>query len=220
MAPGATCRCCLLRPPEKDLKTPYTVVNNTEIYADILKECFEIHLTLGKDDCGICEVCIARLRDAWDFKRQVLRCQKDFQFKITELVKDEALAKVKEEPDDIVFMEMKEELSDFADHFQDEDDIKLAEMLGLSGVGVTVKRMKGDKKKKRLVLSDKRTSRKHKKLTTLKLCPTPYRASLKFINLSENKKHKHNIENILKYSNCFEFDCPVMMMSTNHFSNE
>ncbi|KAI5631434.1 hypothetical protein NE865_15848 [Phthorimaea operculella] len=117
----------------------------------------------------------------------------------------EALAKVKEEPDDIVFMEMKEEFLDYDDQFQDEDDIKLAEMLGLNGVGVTVKRAKGDKKKKRLVLTDKGTDRKHKKLTTLKLCPASYRASLKFVNLSENKKHKQNIENILKYSNCTPF---------------
>lgn len=44
MSEEAACRCCLLRPPEKDLKTQYTRLGSTEIYADMLKECFEIHV--------------------------------------------------------------------------------------------------------------------------------------------------------------------------------
>ncbi|XP_063371124.1 zinc finger protein OZF-like [Cydia amplana] len=77
MAMSNFCRCCLLRPPEKNLKKPYTRLGKTEIYSNMLKECFEIHLTYlpNDDECGICEVCVGRLRDASDFKLQVQRSQ-------------------------------------------------------------------------------------------------------------------------------------------------
>lgn len=41
---NATCRCCLARPPDKDLKSVYTCLGKTEVYGDMLKECFEIHV--------------------------------------------------------------------------------------------------------------------------------------------------------------------------------
>lgn len=48
---------------------------------------FVLLLQLSIEPCdsenGICEICIARLRDAFDFKHQVLRCQKEFQIKLT-----------------------------------------------------------------------------------------------------------------------------------------
>ncbi|XP_048003360.1 zinc finger protein 391-like isoform X2 [Leguminivora glycinivorella] len=75
------CRCCLQRPPEKKLKSPYTRSGKIEIYSNILKECFEIHLTYlpNDDEYGICEVCVGRLRDASDFKLQVQRSQEQLQ---------------------------------------------------------------------------------------------------------------------------------------------
>ncbi|XP_049883325.1 zinc finger protein 160-like [Pectinophora gossypiella] len=212
------CRCCLLRPPDKDLKAAYTALGKTEIYSDMLKECFEIHLHIGttEGDSGICEVCITRLRDACEFKQQVHRCQKDFQLRAGDYhVKDETL-KVKEEvtyPDEtneIVFMELKEEMSDYND-YQDEDDCKLAEVLCLRDV--TVKRKSSKRSKKRLLLGEK-TDRKSKKLTIPRLrriskieikSPLKLASSVQLVNLSENKKHKVNIENILKYSNCTPF---------------
>ncbi|XP_063371117.1 histone-lysine N-methyltransferase PRDM9-like [Cydia amplana] len=64
------CGCCLLRAADKDLQTPF------EIYSHMLRECFGIHMTLSDDDsCGICLVCVGRLRDACDFKLQVQRTQ-------------------------------------------------------------------------------------------------------------------------------------------------
>ncbi|XP_061725968.1 zinc finger protein OZF-like isoform X2 [Cydia pomonella] len=76
-----SCRCCLLRPPEKNLKKPYTHWGKTEIYSNMLKECFEIHLTYlpSDDECGICEVCVGRLREASDFKLQVQHSQEELQ---------------------------------------------------------------------------------------------------------------------------------------------
>ncbi|XP_026314379.1 uncharacterized protein LOC113226076 [Hyposmocoma kahamanoa] len=89
------CRCCLLRPPDKDLKTAYRRLDKIEIYGDMLKECFEIHISIESTECGICEVCITRLRDACDFKMQVQQCQKELQRQA--VVKDEDTAHVKEE---------------------------------------------------------------------------------------------------------------------------
>ncbi|XP_048003907.1 zinc finger protein 729-like [Leguminivora glycinivorella] len=64
------CRCCLRRPPDKGLKTMYESVGKTEVYWEMLKQCFDIR-------CGICEVCVNRLRDANDFKNQVQQSQID-----------------------------------------------------------------------------------------------------------------------------------------------
>ncbi|XP_063629165.1 gastrula zinc finger protein XlCGF57.1-like [Cydia splendana] len=74
------CRCCLRCAPDKDLTTPYTHLAKTEIYADMIKESFDIHLVVGgSDSCGICSACVGRLRDASDFKLQVQRSQAELQ---------------------------------------------------------------------------------------------------------------------------------------------
>ncbi|XP_063542363.1 uncharacterized protein LOC134750989 [Cydia strobilella] len=74
------CRCCLRCPPDKDLTTPYAHLGRTEIYADMIKECFDINLVVGgSGSCGICSACVGRLRDASDFKLQVQRSQAELQ---------------------------------------------------------------------------------------------------------------------------------------------
>ncbi|XP_048003184.1 zinc finger protein 726-like [Leguminivora glycinivorella] len=68
------CHCCLRRPAAKDMKTPYTRLGITEIYLDMLEECFAIDATLGEyHQSGICEVCVGRLQEACHFKLQVQR---------------------------------------------------------------------------------------------------------------------------------------------------
>ncbi|XP_063391077.1 uncharacterized protein LOC134676612 [Cydia fagiglandana] len=73
-----SCRCCLRRPPDKGLTTVYTHLDKTEIYSDMLKECFNIHL-VQVSDSGICEVCVGCLREANNFKLQVQRSQAELQ---------------------------------------------------------------------------------------------------------------------------------------------
>ncbi|XP_063629392.1 uncharacterized protein LOC134800772 isoform X2 [Cydia splendana] len=86
------CRCCLRCPPDKNLTTPYTHLGRTEIYADMIKECFDIHLALGgSDSCGICSACVGRLRGASDFKLQVQNSQLLLQEAL--LVKEESTVK-------------------------------------------------------------------------------------------------------------------------------
>ncbi|XP_063899037.1 zinc finger protein 682 isoform X5 [Helicoverpa armigera] len=81
-SPGL-CRCCLSEGCYKDLGTEYTWMNETEVYADMLLECFDISITQHNDGPNgpnrlICEVCITRLRDACNFKKQVLDSEKKF----------------------------------------------------------------------------------------------------------------------------------------------
>ncbi|XP_063388330.1 uncharacterized protein LOC134674201 [Cydia fagiglandana] len=80
-----SCRCCLQCPPDKDLATPYIHLGTKEIYADMLKECFDVHLTLDANvSRGICLTCVNRLRDASDFKLQVQRSETELQAALLE----------------------------------------------------------------------------------------------------------------------------------------
>lgn len=46
-SPGL-CRCCLSEGCYKDLGTEYSWMNDTEIYADMLLECFDISVSFNK----------------------------------------------------------------------------------------------------------------------------------------------------------------------------
>ncbi|CAG4958659.1 unnamed protein product [Colias eurytheme] len=77
------CRCCLSEGCYKELGTEYPWMDETEIYADMLLECFDISISQhieGPNGTNrlICEVCITRLRDACNFKKQVMDCEKKF----------------------------------------------------------------------------------------------------------------------------------------------
>ncbi|XP_072943117.1 uncharacterized protein [Epargyreus clarus] len=215
---GTPCRCCLLRPPEFDLKKPYTVLEKTEVYVDILKECFEIHILSETDDgCqGICFVCIGRLRDAFDFKQQVMRCQKELQARnlsgdITR-VGDAEEPRVKEElPDgeegyDSSYCDVKEELPDL-------DSIKepgtVVDILSLDKVKVK-RKSERKKDKKRSPVFEKKSDRKKRKSANKILLKKISLNNFEKItdpteSVSENVKYKSNIHNILKYSNCTPF---------------
>ncbi|CAH2100598.1 unnamed protein product [Euphydryas editha] len=217
------CRCCLARPPDKDLKSVYTCLGKTEVYGDMLKECFEIHLPIEPCDYenGICEICIARLRDASDFKHQVLRCQKEFQIKLTtsSYIKVEDMPQIKEEEysdaeeNDIIFLDLK-------DHYEDlEEDNKLAEILNLEDVKRKVEKKKNGKRRQVIIEKPKNKfcnvstvdpkSKNLKPSTKLSLRTL---SQIERLNKSpsirlfgENKKHSINTKKILKYSNCTPF---------------
>ncbi|XP_048485955.1 zinc finger protein 569 isoform X1 [Plutella xylostella] len=81
-SPGL-CRCCLAEGCYKELGAPYFCGGHTEVYGDMLMECFDICISQQTDGPNgpnrhICEVCIGRLRDATEFKRQVLESEKTF----------------------------------------------------------------------------------------------------------------------------------------------
>ncbi|XP_063391087.1 zinc finger protein 431-like [Cydia fagiglandana] len=91
METNRLCCCCLLRPPDRGMTKPYSRLGDTEIYSDMLADCFNLHVILDNNERGICLMCIDRLIDASDFKKQVQRSQAELQECIDSLldVKDE-----------------------------------------------------------------------------------------------------------------------------------
>ncbi|XP_022819006.1 zinc finger protein 287-like isoform X1 [Spodoptera litura] len=77
------CRCCHNEGTFINLADPFTILGVTETYTNMLKECFDIDLSpipgmLCASTYTICESCVTRLRDAVDFKKQVLTCEEAF----------------------------------------------------------------------------------------------------------------------------------------------
>ncbi|CAK1587498.1 unnamed protein product [Parnassius mnemosyne] len=70
------CKCCLNEGDLKNMWTPYTFEEETEIYGVMLTECFALSWQQPDDNMKymdmICTSCISRLRDAFAFKREVL----------------------------------------------------------------------------------------------------------------------------------------------------
>ncbi|XP_060809184.1 zinc finger protein 714 isoform X15 [Amyelois transitella] len=83
--PGPTvCRCCLTEGCYKDISTEYFWMGKREVYAEMLKDTLEVTIAYSKaggpnsNSRLICESCISRLRDATEFKRQVVECERMF----------------------------------------------------------------------------------------------------------------------------------------------
>ncbi|XP_063544125.1 zinc finger and SCAN domain-containing protein 12-like isoform X6 [Cydia strobilella] len=73
------CRCCSSEGTFKDIKTQYHWMGEEEVYAEMLTDCFDIKIQTPEDmDNGICEVCITQLRNAVNFKKQVLHTEEQF----------------------------------------------------------------------------------------------------------------------------------------------
>ncbi|GBP42758.1 Zinc finger protein 778 [Eumeta japonica] len=74
------CRCCLAPGNYKSLKDTFQWMGENENYGDMLKECFNITLCDHDDGCrgGVCELCITQLRNARNFKKQVLKSDQLF----------------------------------------------------------------------------------------------------------------------------------------------
>ncbi|XP_068625817.1 uncharacterized protein [Battus philenor] len=77
------CRCCHAEGIFNNLAEPRGRNAQKEIYSDMLKDCFEINIlpvpgTLCEITYTICEACILRLKDAFDFMKQVQKCEEKF----------------------------------------------------------------------------------------------------------------------------------------------
>ncbi|XP_026749312.2 PR domain zinc finger protein 5-like [Galleria mellonella] len=72
-----SCRCCLTKPCFKNISDEYSYGGQIEIYSDMLLNTFNLYITKFTD-CEaqmICDRCITRLRDATEFKKQVLSAE-------------------------------------------------------------------------------------------------------------------------------------------------
>ncbi|XP_064293055.1 zinc finger protein Xfin-like isoform X3 [Plodia interpunctella] len=115
------CRCCASEGTFKDLSTKYHWMGEVEIYADMLKDCFDVHLMLqlsssvDSEEGGICEVCITQLRNAANFKKQVLHTEKLFIKRLQEKLYDTDAVKVEVSPlnDDLESDHVTEEFPEY-----------------------------------------------------------------------------------------------------------
>lgn len=74
------CRCCHADGHFKSLNLPYQGKTNVEIYENMLKDTLGITVSRPPLEASytICDDCIVKLRDATDFKTQVLACEQQF----------------------------------------------------------------------------------------------------------------------------------------------
>ncbi|XP_048485963.1 zinc finger protein 184 isoform X5 [Plutella xylostella] len=75
------CRCCASEGPSKNLINKYKWMGEEEVYSEMLKDCFDVTLHSTDDPAtngGICEVCITQLRNAYNFKKQVIVTEEFF----------------------------------------------------------------------------------------------------------------------------------------------
>ncbi|XP_039762339.1 zinc finger protein 25-like isoform X1 [Pararge aegeria] len=77
----ALCRCCRAIKKCRLLTAEYIWMEQKEVYADMIMDCFGILLSHVDDeakDSGVCATCVVRLRDACAFRHQVLQCEDMF----------------------------------------------------------------------------------------------------------------------------------------------
>ncbi|XP_075989285.1 uncharacterized protein LOC142985169 isoform X5 [Anticarsia gemmatalis] len=203
------CRCCASEGVFKDVKTAYTWMGEEEVYADMLKQCFDICLSTSEqgDDGGICEVCITQLRNAANFKKQVLTTEEQFKKHALSKLFKPSIIKLEVSPEDD----------------NDSDDNALSGDDGYSGpeFEVPIKTEVDDPKpKKRAAASKASTSRAKKAKADNGETSTKRNQQTKTtgINKIENtdakqsnvkkgtvqrefEKHEHNLRQILDFTN-------------------
>ncbi|XP_050676704.1 zinc finger protein 436-like isoform X6 [Leptidea sinapis] len=207
-SPGV-CRCCLSEGCYKDLGSEYLWMEETEVYADMLLECFDISISQHSDGPNgmsrlICEVCVTRLRDACNFKKQVLQSEKrfidmvargDFENKDT-ACEDNIKLDHNEEPMDSADVDYFDEGIDFDGGNNESEEIAVEPIKIRSKPGRPKRNAKVDKK------SNEATPSASKTVAKGPLVPQEGKQK----ELSEKLTIKRrNIENILLYSNATPF---------------
>ncbi|XP_060809091.1 zinc finger protein 678 isoform X7 [Amyelois transitella] len=211
------CRCCASEGTFKDLATTYHWMGEEEIYAEMLKECFDIQLSAAEDSeqGGICEVCITQLRNASNFKKQVLHTEKQFKKRLQDKLFKSSIVKVEVPgPDDDALESDNDNNDDFSGT---EYDVPIKEEEPADepkprkrAARATTSRAKKSKTE-RGETSTKRSRRIDAKLvkTSMKILNETENRSLmtklktdkKLANADELKKHYVNINEIMKNSN-------------------
>ncbi|KAL0853015.1 hypothetical protein ABMA27_012796 [Loxostege sticticalis] len=94
------CRCCLSQGAHKDLDATHVWMDKTEIYSEMLNDCFNIVLSSSKHKSKICNACVKLLRNCLSFKQKVLKSEQEFLslLNLKEFEEDEKPLQVKVEP--------------------------------------------------------------------------------------------------------------------------
>ncbi|XP_030033818.1 zinc finger protein 680 isoform X4 [Manduca sexta] len=211
------CRCCASEGAFKDIKTTYRWMGEDEVYGDMLKDCFDITLSASDSESGICEVCITQLRNAANFKKQVLHTEEQFLKHGQNKLFKPNIVKVELPVEDVL----------------DGDDNNLSGDDAFSGAEyeLPIKTEKVEEPKTKKRAAAKASTSRSKKQKTSDGEDTPAKSAgrnrtvlnadkerVKTLNILENKclkkknrsdpkeikeilKHRHNVKTILQYSN-------------------
>ncbi|XP_041968477.1 zinc finger protein 287-like [Aricia agestis] len=205
------CRCCLVSGFHKDLYAAYTCSDQKEIYSDMLQECFNIKLNRQQECNGICEACIATLRESLRFKHLVLRSEQELSQTVNDIMQIDEKAEIKIEPK-------------FENDSDESDDYFLADAVSVKNEYESLKKRTNKRKKiskeadwtpkeakitaKGISLKSRDGSTKQKKVKSDKII---LKSDLKFnVTLTtrynnEKKKHRENLLTVLKYTNATPF---------------
>lgn len=86
------CRCCGTMKKCRVLNVEYESMGQKEVYSDMIMDCFSLlmsHLDGNLSERLICATCVTRIREAMNFRRQVLKCEEAFlQMKIYDAAND------------------------------------------------------------------------------------------------------------------------------------
>ncbi|XP_075989140.1 uncharacterized protein LOC142985076 isoform X24 [Anticarsia gemmatalis] len=238
--PGPTvCRCCLTEGCYKDISTEYFWMGKREVYSEMLSDTFNV--TIAYSQSGgpnsnsrlICEPCISRLRDACDFRRQVLECEKtfmqhldpcssrinDLEVPVVPLETDVKLERIKlETSDDDEFDDR-----DFDDDDDDMDDQPLTKLASKIPKKETVDILD--------LLDNNKAAEKRKSATKTKTAPAkkakivkkePVKATAsKVVPKTEKKKKektvvaaRRNARTVIQYTTAYPFKLPDTSMVT------
>ncbi|XP_050676684.1 zinc finger protein 181-like isoform X8 [Leptidea sinapis] len=210
------CRCCASEGVFKDFNSTYQWMGAEEVYADMLKDCFDITLTVSEtiNSGGICEVCITQLRNAFNFKKQVQYTEEQFKRKIEEMKFKTEIVKVEEAGEDDFPSDHNLSDDDFS---SPEYDIPIIKMESSSESAKSKKRAtKGaTTRSKKAKTEDGETSAKRNRSKVKKdACKdTEVHAIEDFVTVPQKKntqnrelyKHIYNVEQVLKWSNATAF---------------
>ncbi|KAL0808613.1 hypothetical protein ABMA28_013052 [Loxostege sticticalis] len=75
------CRCCGTMKRCRVLNVEYENSGQTEVYSDMFMDCYGLllsHLDGKPSERLVCATCVIRLREAYTFRKQVLRCEEAF----------------------------------------------------------------------------------------------------------------------------------------------
>ncbi|CAF4940267.1 unnamed protein product [Pieris macdunnoughi] len=75
------CRCCGSMKKCRVLNVEYNSFGKNEVYSDMIMDCFGLLLSQLDSvmaDRLVCAVCVHRIRDACDFRQQILKCEEAF----------------------------------------------------------------------------------------------------------------------------------------------
>ncbi|XP_039752713.1 zinc finger protein 600-like isoform X2 [Pararge aegeria] len=118
------CRCCHTDGSFRSLDLLYSFKGKTEVYADMLNKTFGLMLSHPSIEAShsICEVCIEKLRNALQFKKQVEQCEMMFEDYCKNELALKTEIKIEKQETDVNENSYDQDCKELVPHIDDEDN--------------------------------------------------------------------------------------------------